>query len=190
MTRIASSRYRAFFDESERLTAGDPLCVAGYTFRQADYKQFSRAWRDLLATALPWRSIAAMHMTDLIQGKESFDGVAIPDRAACLERAAKIICDHAMVVTGALVDQKEFEAAAGPDWPERLWRLIHDALPQGGTNDRHVVARKEAAAANRLHLRSWAPASACNRLQNARPQRGHETTTNRDDNAGRIEDGE
>ncbi len=116
-----SNSYGAFFDESERLEAGEPLCVAGFVFKDVKYKQFCRRWARLLAEPFPGgRSIAAMHMKDLVPGKKAFTGVSIANRKECLRRAAEIISDHALLATGALVDQKEFEALAGSDWPERF----------------------------------------------------------------------
>jgi hypothetical protein len=112
--------YGAFFDESERLAANDPLCVAGFTLKDTAYRQFSREWGRFLKTALHGRGLSAMHTTDLVQGQEEFEGVSIPDRIECLTRAADIICRHALLVTGAMVDQKEFESEAGPEWPARL----------------------------------------------------------------------
>lgn len=112
--------YGSYFDESERLVAGDPLCVAGFTFKDTDYKQFCRAWKPFLRNALNGRGIAAMHMTDLVQGHGAFEGIDIPTRVKCLEQAVEIVCDHALLATGALFDQKEFEHMAGPDWPQRF----------------------------------------------------------------------
>jgi hypothetical protein len=117
---MAYGAYGAYFDESERLEDGDPLCVAGFVFKVTAYKQFCRAWRPFLRSALNGKSIKAMHMTDLVQGKKEFKGIDIPTRVKCLERAVGIVCKHALLVTGAIVDQKEFEETAGPDWPQRF----------------------------------------------------------------------
>lgn len=112
--------YGAFFDESGRLVEKDPLCIAGFTFKDNAYKQFARAWKDLLATGIPGRKLEAMHMYELIGQKKQFKELDLPPRIRCFERAIDIICEHASLVTGAMFDQKEFEEMAGPDWPDRF----------------------------------------------------------------------
>jgi hypothetical protein len=92
--------YSSFFDESERLEAGDPLCVAGFVFKDVAYKQFCRAWDPFLRAALDGRGIQAMHMTDLIQGKGEFKGIDIPSRLECLEQSVDIVCGHGLLATG------------------------------------------------------------------------------------------
>lgn len=126
---FGSSVYGTFFDESERLIEGDPLCVAGYTFKSVAYKQFCRGWKRLLATGVPGRRLTALHMYELIGHKRQFDGIELPTRVKCFERAVDLICEHAMIVTGALVDQKEFEEKAGADWPE-CWGGSYTTLCQ------------------------------------------------------------
>ena len=69
-----------------------------------------------MATALPERPLTTMHLNPLIEGEKEFKGIGIPDRVRCFDRAVGAICDHELV-SGALVDQREFEELASPDWP-------------------------------------------------------------------------
>lgn len=121
MTLSAESfAFGAYFDESERFTETDPLCVAGFTFTDTAYKEFCKAWSEMLATAIPGRPIPFMHLFSLMSHKKHFDGLDIPTRVKCLDRAVDIVCEHAYLATGAGFDQKEFEELAGPDWPLRF----------------------------------------------------------------------
>src|SRR5262249_44727150 len=126
---IMTFAHGSFFDESEQFTEGEPLCVAGYTFKDSSYKQFCRAWQKLLATGIPGHPVAAMHMNSLIGHKRWFKEIELEPRVQFFEKAVSIICDHALIVTGALIDQKEFEDMAGPDWPDR-WGSSYTTMCQ------------------------------------------------------------
>jgi hypothetical protein len=96
----------SFFDESEQLVAGDPFCVAGFTFKDKAYKKFSRDWRNLLDRGISGQRVPFMHMNSLVGHKKHFEGLELKARAKFFEKAVDVISEHALIVTGALVDQK------------------------------------------------------------------------------------
>ena len=103
----------AFFDESERTYANRPFAVAGYVFKPTSYKQFSRRWRVILRNA----GVPALHMTDLVQGREAVSGQSLPQRAATLQAAVDAVNHHISAAIGVVVLQEEFESLAPPDYP-------------------------------------------------------------------------
>jgi hypothetical protein len=76
----------AYFDESEREDAGQPICVGGFMFKPSGYKAFRRYW---CSNVLRFRGRRTdpFHMTDLCAGKGVYDGLTIPDRLSSTTRS-------------------------------------------------------------------------------------------------------
>jgi len=117
-----------YFDESIRVEADDPLCVAGYVFKPTSYRKFCDRWRK---TVLKFgqRTFTHFHMTDLFAGHNEYKGLGIPDRVQILSRAVDAIAPHFYLGVGAYFDCKEFEYVAGNDWPQ-LFGSIYSAACQ------------------------------------------------------------
>ena len=107
----------AYFDESERLKAGDPLSVGGFIFKPTDYRQFCRKWRHMLAAA-PAGPLPYFHMTDLWAGRQSMARRTIPQRLALLEQATELVYEHTIGGVCVTFYQQEFESVAPPNWPQ------------------------------------------------------------------------
>jgi hypothetical protein len=104
------------FDESERQELEEPLCVAGFFFRQAGYKQFKRKWRSKVLR-FKGRSLRHFHMTDLYAGKREYAGMSIADRITILNHAVEAIGEHTYGGVAVEFQQREFEQKAHPVWP-------------------------------------------------------------------------
>ncbi|MEO5894897.1 MAG: DUF3800 domain-containing protein [Vicinamibacterales bacterium] len=108
----------AYFDESERTLAGEPIAVGGFVFRPAAYREFERKWRRMLRTA-PGGPIPFMHMTDLYAGHGHFKR-PVKDRVRLLHAACGLIERHAMAGVATIIDQQQFQAVAPKNWPNVL----------------------------------------------------------------------
>lgn len=105
----------AYFDESERDDALDPICVAGYVFKPGGYKKFKKRWRH--AVKIGSTRFYPFHMTDLVAGHGVYDGLAISERVTLLDNAVDAVTEHAYTGIGVYFDREEFEAVAPPEWP-------------------------------------------------------------------------
>ena len=106
-----------FFDESERREQREPICVGGYLFKTAGYKQFRRYWKNHVLR-LRGLKFKHFHTTDLCAGRGEYEELTIPDRVEILERAVEAIGDHAYAGIGIYFERAEFERMAPPEWPE------------------------------------------------------------------------
>jgi hypothetical protein len=104
----------AYFDESERPDAAQPICVGGFAFKPAGYKSFRRYW---ISNVLRYRGrrVDPFHMTDLCAGQGVYEGLSITDRVAILNHAVHAVKKYAACAQGVFFDQREF--VAPPDWP-------------------------------------------------------------------------
>lgn len=106
----------AYFDESVRNDGKEPICVAGYLFKAADYKRFKQRWyREVLR--LPGRKqLKHLHATDLCAGWGEYKGMTIPERVAILDKAVDVITATAYAAVGVMFNAKEFQAVAPAEW--------------------------------------------------------------------------
>jgi hypothetical protein len=107
----------AYFDESEREDAGQPICVGGFMFKPSGYKAFRRYW---CSNVLRFRGrrTEPFHMTDLCAGHGVYEGLTIPERISILNHAVEAVKKHSIAAHGVCFDQKEFIAKAPPNWPQ------------------------------------------------------------------------
>jgi hypothetical protein len=105
----------AYFDESERDDAQEPICVAGYVFKPSGYEKFRKRWR--YATRIGAKRYEPFHMTDLVGGHGIYKGLSIPERVGLLDHAVDAVTSHAYCGIGTYFDRAEFEAVAPPEWP-------------------------------------------------------------------------
>jgi hypothetical protein len=105
-----------YFDESERDSEGEPICVAGYLFKPTGYKHFRKKWqRDVLAFGE--RRFRHFHMTDLCAGHGEYAGLPICDRVEILNGAVSAISKHTYASIAVHFDKAEFVKVAPPEWP-------------------------------------------------------------------------
>src|SRR5687767_7167230 len=101
-----------YFDESERDDAGQPIVVAGYLFKPANYKEFRRRWhRDVLNRG----RLRHFHATDLCAGRGVYDGMPINQRQTILTAAVDAIRANVYAGIGVHFDRAEFASLAPPD---------------------------------------------------------------------------
>jgi hypothetical protein len=106
----------AYFDESVREDAGQPICVGGFMFKPSGYKSFRRYW---CSNVLRFRGRRTdpFHMTDLCAGEGVYGGLTISERLVILNHAVEAVRKYSYGAQGVLFDQEEFIRKAPPEWP-------------------------------------------------------------------------
>jgi hypothetical protein len=107
--------FAGYFDESERLDGHEPICLAGFIFTPAQYKQFRLYWqRNVLRYR--GRKFSAFHTTDLVSGHQEYEGLGIPDRLQILDHAIHAIAKNATAGIAVHFSQSEFARKAPANW--------------------------------------------------------------------------
>lgn len=107
----------ANFDESIRDKQGtEPISVAGYVFKPAGYKHFSRAWSRMLKSGPS--PTTHFHMTTLYARDGEYDGWSVEDRADILRQAVTAVQKHSFCGISVMFSQSDFERLAPHSWKD------------------------------------------------------------------------
>jgi hypothetical protein len=108
----------AYFDESVRPDGTEPICVAGFLFKAADYTRFKNRWHREVLRLPDKRRLKHLHATDLCAGQGEFKGLSIPERVAVLDRAVKVLNSTAYAAISVMFEHKEFASLVPEDWAQ------------------------------------------------------------------------
>lgn len=107
----------ANFDESIRNKEGtEPISVAGYVFKPAGYKHFSRAWSRMLVSGPT--PTTHFHMTHLYARSYEYDCWSVDDRADMLRQAVTAVQKYSFCGISVMFSQSEFERLAPNSWKD------------------------------------------------------------------------
>lgn len=103
-----------YFDESERTDASEPFSLAGYVFKPAAYRRFSRAWKRMLKAGP--EPTTHFHMTRLWAGEKPYRGWTVDERVAVFRLAVDAVRENAFCGISVVFSQSDFERLAPPLW--------------------------------------------------------------------------
>jgi len=133
-----------FLDESSNFGKQDFVCVAGYIGNDAEWENFAKEWRILLAK----HRLASLHTADFLAGESEYKnlGKERPEREAILSEFIGTIRKHIPAGFGVGVDAAHFRAITNIEKkrikPEvfcfqRLLRLLTEKLREWSISDEY-----------------------------------------------------
>ena len=115
--------FSAYFDESDRRDGNQPIVIGGLIFTPRQYNRFRTYWQSNVLR-YRGRKFSAFHMTDLVSGRQEYEGLAIPDRIVILNHAVTAVERNATGGIAVHFSQAEFEQKAPAHW-ERVFGSIY-----------------------------------------------------------------